>query len=144
MTLTNENFMKTKHLLIAVACLFCLALPLLSGCANKDEGEDVRMVERQIGDTFKIRNVRDYGHENFSLIMYVTIRKEDERAFDRQYEQARIELIDRVTAVLYASTTEEREAMTAIKERVEQTINEVLGTPWVQQVLFTEITLEVE
>ena len=37
--------MKTKLLFIAGPCLFCLALPLLSGCENKNEERVVRMVE---------------------------------------------------------------------------------------------------
>ena len=31
---------------------------------------------------------------------------------------------------------------TAIKERSKQVINEILGTPWVQEVLISDVTFE--
>ena len=140
-----------KHLLIAVSCLFCLALPLLSGCGNNNEERVARMVEMPIGDgdTFVITNVLDdttgFSTETFSLTMFVTVQQRDLRHFERRFEQCKIEVIDRVSTVLRASTTEERRegGHTAIKERVRREINEVLGTPWVQQVLFINVTHEV-
>jgi len=143
--------MKTNHLLIAVSCLFCLALPLLSGCGNKNEENEervTRMVERPIGNknTFVITDVRGDVNETFSLTMHVVVQQRELRHFERRFEQCEIELIDRVTVVLRASTTEERmeAANIAIRERVKRTINDVLGTPWVLEVLFTEITHMVE
>jgi len=106
-----------------------------------------RMNEIQIGTrtTFNIRNVRDDANEVFSLIMHVSVRQRDARQFERRFGECENEVIDRVTAILSASTTEERREAghTAIKERVRRTINDVLGTPWVQQVFFAEITHEV-
>jgi len=140
--------MKTKLLFIAGSCLFCLALSLLSGCGNKNEERVVRMVEMQIGDgsTFVVTNVRDDGNETFSLTMFVSIQQRDALRFERRFEQCKNEVFDRVATVLRESSRDERleAGHTAIKERVKQTINDVLGTPWVQQVLFTEITLAVE
>ena len=104
-------------------------------------------VEKQIGEknTFKIRTSRGDLTDAFSVVMHVTVRRVDERAFDKQYLDRTMRVIDRVTSVLDASTREEREeaTRTAIKERVKQAINEVLGTPWVQEVLFTEVVHEV-
>ena len=140
--------MKPNHLLIAVSCLFCLALPLLSGCGNKNEEGPPRMVEIPIGDsnTFVITNVRDDLNETFSLRMYVAVQQGELRHFERRLAQCENEVIDRITAVLYASSRAERTEMglTTIKEKVKWATNEVLGTPWVQQVFFTEITLVVE
>ena len=104
------------------------------------------MIERQIGDknTFKLRDFINDTNESFSLVMHVSVRRADELKFARRYEEATIEIIDRVSTVLRGSTTEERMELgsTAIKERVKQTINEVLGEPWVQQVFFTVVSLE--
>ena len=105
------------------------------------------VVEKAIGDrtTFKIRTPRGDTTDSFSLVMHVTVRRTDERAFDKRYAECTIAVIDRATAVLCASTREEREEAerTAIKERVKKAINEVLEMPWVQQVFFTEIVHEV-
>ena len=112
----------------------------------------VPTVEKQIGDrnTFKVRTHYDNVTDEFSLIMYVKVRKADELKFDRRYEQATVEIIDHVTAILNVSTTEERKEVRrtairerAIRERVKKAINAVLGTPWVQDVLFTEIVHEI-
>jgi len=107
-----------------------------------------RMVEKPVGsrNTFNIRNVRDGGTETFSLVMRISIRETDERAFARRYAQVENEIIDRITAILSASTTTERieTGHTTIKERVRRAMNEVLGTPWVNQVFFTEITHRVD
>lgn len=104
-------------------------------------------IEKPIGDraTFKIRTPRGEFTDTFNLVMHVTVRKTDERAFNTRYEQCTIAVIDRATSVLSASTTEERAeaSRTAIKERVKRAINEVLETPWVQEVFFTEVTHEI-
>jgi len=101
------------------------------------------MVERPIGDknSFKITTPRlNDMNDAFSVVMHVTVRKSDAKAFDNRYAQCTIRVIDRATAVLSASTTEERAeaTRTAIKERVKKVINEELGDPWVQEVLFIE------
>jgi len=106
------------------------------------------MVERQIGEknTFKIRTPRPNDmNDAFSVVIHVTVRKSDVKAFDNRYAQRTITVIDRATAVLDASTTEERgeATRTAIKERVKKKINEVLENTWVQEVLFTEVVHEV-
>ena len=104
-------------------------------------------VEIQIGDrnTFSIKDTRGDGVETFSLEMHVVIRERDKRSFDRRHERCTIEVIDRANGVLRASSTDERKEAgnTAIKERVKREINLVLGTPWVQQVLFTRVVHEV-
>ena len=105
------------------------------------------MVEKPIGErnTFKIRTSHGDLTDAFSVIIHVAIQRANERSFDRRYGESRIEIIDRITTVLNASTTEERgePGNTAIKERVKKAINTVLGTPWVQQVFFTEVSHEL-
>jgi len=105
------------------------------------------MDEIQIGEknSFKIVNGREDGTEKFSLIMWVRVRKNDTRNFTRQYEKSMNTIIDRAFSVLYASETEERREAghTALKERVKKEINNVLVAPWVQEVLFLEVSHEV-
>jgi predicted esterase/flagellar basal body-associated protein FliL len=105
------------------------------------------IIEMPIGDrnTFKMRTNRGNGTEDFSVVVHVAIRGSDERTFNRRYEQATIEIIDRIMMVLNASTIEERRVpgLTTIKERAKRTINEALGTPWVRDVFFTEIVHEI-
>ena len=104
-------------------------------------------LEIPIGDknTFKIRTNRGDSTDSFSVVMTVIIRKADERAFNRRYPLCTMQVLDRATMIINASTTEERREPehTAIKERVRRGINEVLGMPWVQRVLFTEVNHEV-
>ena len=104
-------------------------------------------LEIPIGDknTFKIRTNRGDVTDSFSVVMTVVIRSADRRAFERRYPLCTMEVIDKATQILNASSTDERREAehTAIKERVRRGINEVLGMPWVQQVFFTEINHEV-
>ena len=103
-------------------------------------------LEIPIGDknTFKVRTDRGNQTDSFSVVMTVVIRKADERAFNRRYPLCTKEVIDRATMILNASTTEERKEAdhTTIKEKVRHGINEVLGMPWVQRVIFTEVNLK--
>jgi len=101
------------------------------------------MSEIQVGDrnTFKISQNRSDGNETFSLIMHISVKKAEESRFQRRYDQCVQEIIDRATGILGASTTEERREPnhTTIKERLKRAMNEVLGTPWVQKILFSEV-----
>ena len=100
-------------------------------------------LEIPIGDknTFKISTNRGDSTDSFSMVMTIIIRRTDERAFNRRFPLCTMEVLDRATQILNASTSEERgEAEhTAIKESLRRGINEVLGMPWVQRVLFTEV-----
>ena len=97
-----------------------------------------------IGDknTFKFTQDRDGGTETFSLMMHVVVLKSDASKFNKQYENSTIAVISSASDVIRASTTEERKeaTYTAIRARVKKKINEVLGTPWVQRVFFTEVS----
>jgi len=118
------------------------------GSESGENTSSVPMFEIPIGDrnSFKISNVRNGGNEKFSVNIHVSVKKADAGKFQRRYEQCINEIIDRVTVVLVRSTTEERTEAghTAIKERVQKAINEVLGTPWVQKVFFSEIYHNVQ
>jgi hypothetical protein len=105
------------------------------------------MVELPVqNDPFKVTQLRGEETERLTLRMHVVVRKKEERAFTRQYEQFRMRILDRVESVLTLSTRAERQETghTAIKERSKKAINEVLGTPWVQEVLIAEFSFTVE
>jgi len=134
------------------SCLFCFSLILLNGCGTHTGKNDFGITMIPIGDqsTFKIVNTREintqeYGFERFSVVVHVSVFDMDERSFTERYKDCSTELIDRVTTVLHTSTTEERKEAgnMAIKERMKQAINGVLGMPWVREVIFTEISHEV-
>jgi poly(3-hydroxybutyrate) depolymerase len=105
-------------------------------------------VEREIGDgkPFKVLDARNDVTEKFTVAIAVQIAQTDARDFDRRYNQCKIEIIDRIVAVLRASTTAERQeaGLAAIKERLKSNINEVLGTPWVQAVFCTGVEFEMQ
>ena len=132
---------------IFVSFLFCFVLSLTSGCAPVNTAP-MTMSEIPIGDknTFRLTNVQDDETAMFSLTMSVQIRKADERKFEARYKQCSSEVIDEVTKILTASPPAERTEpqFTTIKERTKRTINEVLGTPWVQEVLFFDIIYETQ
>ena len=97
-------------------------------------------------DPFKLKQLRGEETESLSLRMHVVVRKKEERAFTRQYEQFKIRVLDRVGSVLNLSTRAERQETghTSIKEQSKKAINEELGTPWVQRVLVSEYSFTVE
>ena len=106
------------------------------------------VVEKPIneGKPFKVNNIRADQDmtESFTIQIDVRIFKADERKFDKQYKDRTAAIISRITEILRATTTEERlEAeSTAIKEKVKRGINEVLGDPWVQQVLCSKVEID--
>ena len=128
-------------------CLFCLSLIFLNGCGDNAGKDCVGTTEIQIGDknTFKLSIQQGDVIEVFSLVMHVSVLKADTRKFERRYEASKNKVIDRVTTVLRASTTEERmeSGNTTIKGKVVTAINDVLETPWVQEVFFTEIIYQI-
>ena len=132
------------------SCLFCLPLILLSGCGDNAGQKPVGggTTEIQIGgrNTFQVSYPRADMTESFSMVIHVSVLKADSRKFERQYEAHKNKVIDRVTSVLRASTTEERmEVMhTTIKEKVKDAIDDALETPLVQEVFFSEITHSIE
>ena len=105
------------------------------------------MTENQIGDknSFKITNARDGENEKFSVSLIVQVRKQDQYYYNLRYQNCMNEIINNVSGILRASTTDERREAnhTAIRERVKNEINLVLGTSWVQQVFFLDVVHEV-
>jgi hypothetical protein len=103
-------------------------------------------VEKQINDgkLINVINVRGEAIEKFSVRLVVSVLRADEKNFDRRYRERTAQILDRIATVLQATTSKERQeaGLDAIKERIKQSINEVLGTPWVQQVFCTEVELE--
>ena len=84
-------------------------------------------------------------NEIFSLTMHVYVRAgREERLFDRVYERREQRIVDSVETIMKAATHEERmeEGFITIKEKSKQAINEIIGTPWVQDVFISNITIE--
>ena len=81
--------------------------------------------------------------EIFSLTMHVTVLAREQRAFDRQYERLAQQIIDSVETIMFAATPEERMeiGLRTIGEKSRQTINGILGTPLVQDVFITKVTV---
>jgi len=109
---------------------------------NMGKGED--LVEKAISEkVFTVKNVRNELNETFSVDIRVGIRQADEKKFNQRYEKCMYEIRDRVTAILNASSDEDRmeAALTTIKEKIKRAINEVLGSPLVQRVYCTDVGL---
>ena len=102
--------------------------------------------ERQINTgQFKVKAPVGDSNETFSLVMHVKVRKGKEAyKFDTLYDERQNEIIDRVTSVLTVSTPDERiePGYTTIKNKAKRAINDVLGTPFVLEVLIAEVTYE--
>ena len=146
--------------------LLALSLAVVAGCGNQntvivnehDKDVDVfsfvppgvirqeTVAKRLIGDEpLSVVVEHDEMNEIFSLTMHVHVRAgREERLFDRVYERRKQRIVDGVETIMRAATHEERmeEGYTTIKEKSKQAINEVLGTPWVQQVIITDVTIE--
>jgi len=97
-------------------------------------------------DPFKVKQVRGEETENLTLRMYVLVKKKDASKFTKQYAQYTQRVIDGVEEILHASSRAERQepGRNTIKEKSKKEINEVLGTPLVQQVLISEYNFSVE
>ena|GEM_PF-382934 len=109
-------------------------------------GTQVPMVEKQIGKGPIIGGtLQDGRDERWNATIHVAIRKTDEANFDRRYAPIENEIIDRVTTVLAATAGMERREVghTTIKEKLRRTINEVLGTPWVQEVYLSDVSVDL-
>lgn len=110
-------------------------------------GQAEKMVERPIKEgAFTVKSIRNEANETFSVVIRVKIRDADAKKFDKRYEACTYEIIDSVTTILDASTSDERmeAARTTIKEKVKRAVNEVLGTPWVQAVLFEDPSVSAQ
>ena len=129
--------------------LFALSFVVFSGCGNQGgNANDNRTVERPIGHVpLVVATTRNDMNEKFSLTMHVVLYQRDARAFERQYERYVQRIIERVEMIMIAATPEERTEVgfATIKEKSQQAINEILGTPLVQQVIIiTDVTNEVQ
>ena len=131
-----------KHFLSII--LFALSLVVFAGCGNQGGNAD-HLVERPIGHgPLSVATTRNDMNEKFSLTMHVVVHQREQRAFERQYERHGQRVIERIETIMLAATLEERMEVgyTTIKERSRQAINEILGTPWVQEVLISGVTIE--
>ena len=152
-----------KHFLPVM--LLALSLVVVAGCDNRntfdvnghDKDKDVfsivpppgiirleTVAKKLIGDgPLSVVVVHDEMNEHFSLTMHVHVRAgREERLFERAYERRWQRVIDSVETIMRAATREERmeEGYTTIKEKSKQAINEILGTPWVQNVLISGVS----
>jgi hypothetical protein len=133
-----------------VSCLFCLALFFVSGCENQDTASQLEtMVEKPIANKNPFMLKIPTGDEqttSVSVVIHVRVRSKEAGKFDAEYAKKTMKIINEVTIVLWAATPEEyREvSLISIKEKVKEAINGVLTSPWVQEVLVTELSYEVQ
>ena len=108
-----------------------------------DPGRPEILAERPIGP-LRVRSEVNERNETFALTMNVTVRQREVRRFETEYERREQRVVDAVETVLRLSSPDERREAeyTTIRARAKQAINEVLGTPWVQEVLVRDVTLE--
>ncbi|GHT09650.1 hypothetical protein FACS1894170_00530 [Planctomycetales bacterium] len=112
-----------------------------------DIGKKEPMVEKPISEKpFKVKETKADSEttETFTVTIHAKIRKKDERAFDARYLGCQFEIIDAVTTALQGSTSDDRRSvgLTNIKEKVKKAINDVLGTPYIQEILTQDPSLE--
>jgi hypothetical protein len=110
-----------------------------------DIGKREPVVEKPISDKpFKVSQIKADSDTTsvFTAKIYAKIRKKDETAFDKRYLECQFEVVDAVTTVLQRSTTEDFQQVGAftIKAKTKKAINEVLGTPYVQDILCSEVS----
>jgi hypothetical protein len=72
--------------------------------------------------------------------------KKDETAYDKRYAVCQYEVQDAVTTVLRASSRHDKQevALTLIKQKVMKAVNDVLGTPYVREVLCAEPVFDAQ
>ena len=108
----------------------------------------VRLEEIPIreGRAITVTNLRNEAHEKFTVVIHVQVRRAEKSRFTRQYELRMNEILDRINAVLQATSAEERSEVghTTIKNRLQRAINEILDTPWVQQVFLTDVDYTIQ
>ena len=131
-----------------VIFLLYMTLPLWQQVEGRFEdrtAQTERTVEIPIreGEKFTVSNLRNGENETFSVSLFVQVRRSEQSRFTRVYDQRTNEITDRIISILGATTTAERQEIgyTAIKEKVRRGINDVLGTPWVQQVFLRDPNL---
>jgi hypothetical protein len=102
------------------------------------------VVEKTI-DRFAIKRVQNESNESISLTMHVVILRQDERRFNERFAACQQQIMDRLTSILHTSTPGEltEAGFTTIKERSKRAINDVLETPWVQEVLISDFKYEI-
>jgi hypothetical protein len=121
----------------------CLALPPVPSGVSMPE----RMVKKTIGDkALEVKFSIDKSNITLSMFVHVQVREKDVMSFDKRYKECKTEIEDHIATILRASTVEElmEASFTTAKEKMKQEINRVLGTPWVQRVAVTEISLREE
>ena len=126
--------------------LLALSLVVVAGCGNQGGNPDA-LLEKAISDRpITVMTIRDGMVERFSLTMRVTVRAQDAGAFDKEYESFSRQINESIAIIMRDATPEERMEVefTTIKERAKERINEILGTPWVQEVIITGVTFEVQ
>jgi hypothetical protein len=110
-------------------------------------GKKEKLLEKPIGDkgTFRFRKPAEEDRTaSVSLIMTVKVREKEQYKYQYEYDKKTITIIDEITKILWGATSEEYREVnhTAIRERVKLAINNVLPSPWVHEVLLTEVNFE--
>jgi len=124
---------------------------------NVQSIDDVGFVPRSIGSkedvvtqplrdgAFKITKMENEDNVKFSLVLHVAIREKDKKNFTKRYGICKEQVIARITTILKGTTFQEREepAYTVIRQKIKKEINDILGTPWVLDVLVSDPVHEV-
>ena len=137
--------------------LLALSFVIFVGCGNRNtvviKGQDdppapetVVEIPLNDGNPFVVEGIRSDVNEALSVRIFVQVRQRDVNNFVQQYEAHKLEIFDRVTQVLSASSNEMRmeAGFITIKERTRRGINDILGTPLVLQVFVTGRSFETQ
>ncbi len=97
-------------------------------------------VEKELGEKFSVQSIRptaEQAIDTFTVTVVVRVFKKDATAYDKLFESKKFSIRQAVEEVLRASTLEERKQVTliTIKQRIMKVINEVLGEPYVRDVI---------
>ena len=95
---------------------------------------------------FRVKQFRGDETENLILRMHVVVKKKESSKFNKQYEQYTQRIIGSVEEILHASSRAERQepGLNVLREKSKKRINEILGTPLVQQVIISEYSFSIE
>ncbi len=108
--------------------------------------KSAELIEKELGDKFQIQDLRPNGAgetDLFSVKVTLRVDKKDEVKYDKLYEQRKNTIRGLVTAVLRASTLDERrqETLTTIRQKIQNKINDELGSNYVKDVVCTDISV---
>jgi hypothetical protein len=111
--------------------------------------KEVKMEEEPIGEKNSFKFKLYIGNDrtaSVSLIMHVKVLTKDKYKFEGEYLKKTFTIISAATEILQAATPEDyrEHKNTLIREKLKKAINGKLTHPWVQEVIITELSYEVQ